>query len=243
MNPNFKRNIKREGIQSETFQEEKEILISFPPDYKPQQRYPVLLLHDGDDYFHMGRIVTQVNPLIDLGQLKPFLILGLPVKKKDRTEEYSPLGSRHHQHLRFLAEELLPIVKERYPSADFSPGKWVIGGSSLGGIVSLHFALTFPNLCKRVLLQSSAFFDETFHRINHTYGLEQMQIYQSIGRNETSVPTSIGNVDFLVQNRKAYHLLVDQKAVVKYVEAEGDHTWRFWQKDLIDALRFFFNPH
>lgn len=242
MNPNFKRKIKKEVIQSETLKDEKELLISFPPGYSPDRKYPVLLLQDGDDYFHMGRIVTQANPLIDKGQLKPFLIIGVPVKKTKRNQEYSPLGSRHHQYLQFLAEEVRPYVQQTYPEADFSPDQWVVGGSSLGGSVSIHFALAYSNLCKRVFLQSGAFLDETFERIKQSDTLDQMQIYQSIGLSETSVPTQIGSIDFLKRNRQAYGLFVEKEATVKYVEAEGDHTWRLWQKDLPQALHYFFQP-
>lgn len=241
MNPNYKRKIVREVIQSKALKDEKEVLISFPPGYHPNQLYPVLLLHDGDDYFRMGRIVTQANPIIDQGLLRPFLIIGVPVDKKKRNQEYSPAGDRHHQHLFFIIEELIPAIQQKYP-ADFSPEQWVIGGSSLGGTVSLHAALSYPNHCQNVLMQSGAFLDQTFQLLKQRKTLKFLQVYQSIGLDETSVPTHIGQLDFLALNRKAYRLFVEKEATVNYVEAKGDHTWRFWQKDLLQALHYFFQP-
>ena len=241
MNPNFKRKVKKETLQSKALQDEKELLVSFPPNYDEHQQYPVLLLHDGDDYFYMGRIVTQANALIHQGQLQPFLIIGLPVNKKQRNQEYSPLGNRHQQHLQFLADELIPYIQRNIPAADFSPDNWVIGGSSLGGTISLHFALAYPNLCKRLLLQSCAFLAPSLEQIKNAPSLEQLNIYQSIGKDETSVPTSLGALDFLSQNRKAYRLLCDKHATVHYIESEGEHTWRLWQQDLPQALSYFFN--
>lgn len=240
LNPNFQRNVQKAVIRSEALRAEKELLISFPPGYDEQQQYPVLLLHDGDDYFYMGRIVTQANALIHQGELQPFLIVGLPVNHKQRNQEYSPLGDRHQQHLHFIAEELFPFVQRNIPAADLSPDNTVVGGSSLGGTISLHFALTYPNLCRRLFLQSCAFFQPTFAQIKKAPTLEQMTIYQLIGQDETSVPTAMGALNFLQQNRTAHRLFTEKQATVHYVEAEGDHTWRLWQKDLPYALRYFF---
>lgn len=239
MNPNFKRVIKKETIESKFLQDQKEIILSIPPGYQEHQKYPVLLLHDGDDYFQMGRIVTQANPLIDQGQLEPFLIIGIPVNKKKRNQEYSPNGKSHKDHLQFVLQELRPFIQQKY-AADFSPHRWVVGGSSLGGTVSLHLALTYPDQCQRVLSQSGAFLDETLAQIEESRHLSTLQIYQSIGLNETKVPTHMGNLDLLTQNRKAYHLLQKKQATVKYVESPGEHTWRLWQNELPQALNYFF---
>lgn len=241
LNPNFKRKIKKEIIASKALMEEKEFLISFPPDYTDQQQYPVLMLHDGDDYFYMGRIVTQANALIHQGRLRPFLIIGIPVDKKKRNQEYSPLGSRHQQHLQFLAEELIPTIQQQLPTADFSPENWVIGGSSLGGTVSIHFALTYPGFCRQVLLQSCAFLEPTMDQIKKAISLQSLHLYQSVGKNETSVPTSMGSLNFLSQNRHARRLLMEKQATVHYVEAEGEHNWRLWQEELPNALHYFFH--
>jgi len=241
MNPNFQRKIKRAVLLSKALQAEKELLISFPPSYDEQQKYPVLFLHDGDDYFYMGRIVTQANALIHQQELKPFLLIGIPVKKKQRDREYSPFGDRHQQHLQFLAEELWPYVQHQIPAADLSSEQTIVGGSSLGGTISLHFALTYPNLCKRLLLQSCAFLGPTITQIKKAPTLKHLHIYQLVGRNETAVPTSMGALNFLAQNRTAYQLLTEKQAKVHYVEAKGDHTWRLWQQDLPQALHHFFH--
>lgn len=239
MNPNFKRVIKKEIIESKFLQDQKEIILSIPPGYREERKYPVLLLHDGDDYFQMGRIVTQANPRIDQGQLEPFLIIGIPVNKKKRNQEYSPIGKSHKSHLQFVMQELRPFIQKKY-AADFSPNRWVVGGSSLGGTVSLHLALTYRDQCQRVLSQSGAFLDETLVQIEQSNQLSSLQIYQFIGLNETAVPTQMGALDLLSQNRKAYHLLLKKQAKVKYVEAPGEHTWRLWQQELPQALSYFF---
>lgn len=241
MNPNFKRIIKKEHIHSQALGETKEVIISFPPGYHNDQAYPVLLLHDGDDYIRMGRIVTQANPLIDSGQLQPFFIVGLPVKKKQRNQEYSPIGKSQSAHMQFVIEELLPFLATNFP-ADCSKEQLVIGGSSLGGTISLHLALTYPEHCQRVLSQSGAFLKPTIEQIEQTDSLAHLHIYQSIGLGETAVPTHVGQFDLVTSNREVHRKLVEKEAKVNYIEAAGEHTWRLWQQDLPQALHHFFAP-
>lgn len=240
MNPNFKRIIKKAALTSKALQDQKEIILSFPPSYRKEKRYPVLLLHDGDDYIRMGRIVTQANPMIDRGELNPFLIVAVPVLKERRNQEYSPLGEHYQAHMQFILEELRPFLEANYP-ADCSPESWVLGGSSLGGTISLHIALTYPQYCKRILSQSGAFLPITMEKIRQVDTLT-LQIYQSIGLDETAIPTHAGELDLLAQNREAHRLFVEKQAQVSYTEFAGGHTWRHWQQELPQALQFFFAP-
>ncbi|SEM88874.1 alpha/beta hydrolase [Lihuaxuella thermophila] len=235
----YKRIIKKEILHSTHLDETKEILVYLPPDYAESARYPMLVLHDGNDYFNLGRIATQANQMILEGQIEPVVMVAVPVQKERRTSEYSPKGNRHSQHIRMITEELLPRIRQRYP-VDPSIEKLVIGGSSLGGTVSLHIALNHPDICSKVLSQSGAFLEATNEAILRASSLDHLTIYQSIGQSETAVPTHMGNLDLLARNREVRRHLEEKQARVHYVEAEGDHTWGFWQRDIPQALKFFF---
>lgn len=235
-----KRIIKRESLPSKHLNETKEILISLPPDHEQEKSLPLLLLHDGVDYFNLGRIVTQANTLMAEGTIKPLIIAAVAVQKERRTSEYSPRGSRQALHMQMIVEELLPYLRQHYP---ISPAldDLVIGGSSLGGTVSLHIALNYPTTCRKVLSQSGAFLEATNEAILHAPTLSHLMVYQSIGKAETAVPTHNGTLDLVTRNREVHQHLQERGAHVQYVEdEEGDHTWGFWQRDIPDALRFFF---
>lgn len=238
----LKRTIKREALKSVYLDETKEILIFLPKDGQSlQQNYPLLVLHDGNDYFNLGRIVTQAAQMIHDGKLNPFVMVAVPVDKEKRASEYAPVGNRHPQHMQMVMKELLPLVRERYP---VSPDKedLVIGGSSLGGTASLHIALKYPEQVNNILSQSGAFFGATNEEIMRQDSLAHLHIYQSIGTSETAVPTHLGKLDLLARNREIYRNLEEKKAQVHYVEEDGDHTWGFWQRDLPNALNYFFGP-
>jgi enterochelin esterase-like enzyme len=232
----LKRTIKKENLYSTHLETEKKALVYLPPDFDTNQKYPALFLHDGDDYFSLGRIATQANKLIDEQKIEPLLMVAIPVEKKLRTREYSPIGDRQQAHIAFMTEELLPYIQDRYP---INKEQLVVGGSSLGGTVSLHMALEHSSIWNKILSQSGAFLSQTFSALSDKK-LNWLSIYQSIGLEETNVSTHIGEVDLVQRNRKAHAILQAGDANVHYLEQEGDHTWGTWQKELPTALQFFF---
>ncbi|WP_124728121.1 alpha/beta hydrolase [Staphylospora marina] len=233
-----KRIIKKELLHSRFLGETKEILV-FLPDEHPERELPLLLLHDGPDYFNLGRIVTQAMSLIAGGEVIPLAMAAVPVIKAKRSAQYSPAGAEHAGHVQMVTEELLPLLRSRFPVSRRREDL-VIGGSSLGGTVSLHIALSRPDICDRVLSQSGAFLPQTVEAVSGVPDLSLLTVYQSVGLKETAVQTHMGTLDLVARNREVHNLLRKKNARVRYVEAAGDHTWGFWQRDIPDALRFFF---
>ncbi len=236
----LKRTIVKTTIKSTFLKEDREILIYLPPDYDEQSTYPALYLQDGDDYLNMGRAATQANRLILENEIEPMLMVAIPVDKRKRTMEYSPDGKLHEAYLQFFISELLPEIESNFP-IDPSPQSRVVGGSSLGGTVSLHLALNYPEYFSRVLSQSGAFLKTTSEQIAQCDSLDRLTIYQSIGLAETKVPTSFGDIDLVLRNREISNQLQNKRARVYYREKEGNHTWGFWQKDLPEAFMTFFS--
>ncbi|WP_044642108.1 alpha/beta hydrolase [Risungbinella massiliensis] len=232
-----KRTIRKETIESQYLQENKQILVFLPPGYDHSSTYPALFLHDGVDYFNLGRIVTQATKMIEEGQIRPLIIIGIPVNKEVRTPEYSPAGNRHTAHIQFFTRELLPKIQTSYP---IDPEEIVIGGSSLGGTVSLSIALKHPEISTRVLSQSGAFVPASIEAISDESSLSAYKIYLSVGKSETAVPTHMGTLDLVARNREVSRLLKEKGAQSVFYEEEGDHTWGFWQRELPRALSYFF---
>ncbi len=234
----LKRTIVREEVSSDYLEETRVLQIYLPPGYSAEREYPALILQDGTDYLTMGRIATQTNQLIAEGRIHPPIIVMIPVEKKRRNEEYAPGGERFEAYGRFIVDEVLPRVANRFPISRKPEGR-VIGGSSLGATVSLHIALDFPDHFRRVLSQSGAFFKVTQDRIRQSSGLEGLKVYQSIGLEEFAVPTHACHLDLLARNREVSRMLREKGASLRYVEKEGKHTWGLWQKDLPEALTYF----
>ncbi|MCF6092928.1 esterase family protein [Microaerobacter geothermalis] len=237
-----KSTFKQEGIASRFLGEERKLRVYLPPGYQELLSYPVLYCQDGDDFFRLGRIATITNYLIlELG-MEPIIIVGVGVKKSIRTQEYSPQGRRFIPYTQFFTQELIPYIEEKYPIRTAAEYR-ILAGDSLGATVSLHLALDYPDLFRNLISLSGAFFPSTQKRIKQEDHLSDLRIYMLVGLDETQVETPAGTFNFLEINRETKELLIQRQASVQYIEKPGRHIWGFWQKEIPNALMYYFSNH
>lgn len=131
----------------------RDIFVWLPTAYdaQPDRRLPVLYMHDGhnviDPRFSTWGIDWGIDETIErlaaAGTIEPRLVVA-PFCTEDRRAEYSP----HHQgpdYAAWLLDELKPRVDATFRTR---PGRddTAVMGSSMGGLISLHIALTYPHL-------------------------------------------------------------------------------------------------
>jgi enterochelin esterase family protein len=151
--PNGK--ITRENIRSSVLSEERTVTIYTPPGFESSgEQYPIVMLFDGQWYgggqkTHVPT-PTIVDTLIAEKRIPPVIAVLVHAKKR-----ISELGGSV-KFTQFLAEELIPIVRQRYRGMG-DPARVVIGGSSLGGLAAAYAALERPEVFGNVLSQSGAF--------------------------------------------------------------------------------------
>lgn len=235
----LKRTIVKETVPSRYLMEEsRNLRIFLPPGYNELLSYPVVYCQDGEDFFNFGRIATTSTRLILDEGLEPFIIVGVDVDKKFRTEEYTPDGNRFEAYTNFFAEELIPFVEEKY-AVRRDPEHRLLAGDSLGGSVSLHLALAYPHLFTRVMSLSGAFYGVSQNIISEAGDLSWLTIYMIVGLQEDAYETDRGVFDFVALNRNAKALMEHKQATIFYEEKDGKHQWGFWQKELDKALSYF----
>lgn len=235
----YKRKMNKEELQSDILQEKRTLRILLPPDYDESKTYPVIYCQDGEQFFNYGRIATIATQLMVEGDMSHAIVVGIDVILKTRTEDYSPDGERFESYCRFVVDEVIPFVESKYAVSREAEGR-ILAGDSLGGTVSLHLAFDYPERFKKVLSLSGAFLKPTFSRMEQVQHLSNMNVYMLIGTEEIEVKTDRGTFDFLQVNRDLKPLLEAKGADVHYVEKPGKHVWGFWQKELPDALKYFF---
>ena len=128
------------------------LLVWLPPGYAdhPELRCPVLYMHDGQNLFDAAtafggsewRVDETCDRLVRAGAIPPLIVVGIE-NTRDRVAEYTPTpdeklprGGRAAAHATMLLDEVKPFVDARYrtlPERDHT----FVGGSSLGGLVSL----------------------------------------------------------------------------------------------------------
>lgn len=147
--------------------------IYLPPGYEREgkRRYPVLYLQDGQNLFSgktsflpngEWRVDEAAQSLIEAGLIEPVIIVGIDNAGARRDEEYLPtrakvdgeeLGGEADAYGKLLVEELKPYVDRTYRTKTDARNT-AIGGSSLGGVVSLYLGLTYPKVFGKLAIVS-----------------------------------------------------------------------------------------
>jgi uncharacterized protein len=141
-------------IASKALGETRRINVYLPPGYaeSPGARVPVLYMPDGgmaEDFLHVAGLV-QVS--VGNGTMRPFLLVGIEntERRRDMTgptedeedKKIAPRVGGSEAFRRFLREELMPQVKERYRTTR----ETAIVGESLAGLFVVETFLLEPDL-------------------------------------------------------------------------------------------------
>jgi len=179
--------LERLGVMASSHVSPREVQVWLPPGYaeKPERRYPVLYLHDGQNVFdaRAAGAEWQVDEAaqrgVTSGRLKPFIVVAVSSVDATRTLDYTPSvmtppkeqqgrgaperrGGGMPAYARFLVEELKPAIDARYRTR---PGRadTAVGGSSFGGLASMWLALHRPETFGAALVVSpSVWWDDGY---------------------------------------------------------------------------------
>ncbi|WP_243385645.1 alpha/beta hydrolase [Bacillus kexueae] len=230
--------IQEEKIFSKELNEEIDLMIYLPTTFSPLYKYNLLIAQDGADYFKLGKIARFTEELLSKGEIENVIIIGIPYKDvADRRKKYHPEGEQFDAYIRFLAHELVPYLDEKFPSYQMGHGRALIG-DSLGATVSLMAALSYPHTFGRVMMQSPFVNETVLNAVKDFASPALLSIYHQIGKEETEVETTDGQVkDFVTPNRALHEAMKEKGYPVTYEEFDGNHTWTYWQPLLKDILK------
>lgn len=159
-----------DDFESKILGNRRTIAVYLPPGYDRDlhQRYPVLYMHDGQNLFDEStsfagewRADETAERLIGEAKIRPVIIVAIANAGAARVVEYTPSrdeswgageGGGASQYARFLLEEVKPFIDRTYRTLP-DRGNTAVGGSSLGGLVSLYIAAEHPEqfgLCAAV---------------------------------------------------------------------------------------------
>ncbi|MEK5392360.1 esterase family protein [Margalitia sp. FSL K6-0131] len=233
--------IKELTFESKELGESLTILIYLPATFSPLYKYHLLIAQDGKDYFQLGRIARVADELLENHEIENLIIVGIPYQNvHDRRKKYHPDGEQNQAYIRFLAHELVPYLDKEFPTFHMGMGRVLIG-DSLAATVSLLTAAKYPNIFGKVILQSPMVDEKVLEAVEQHPDPSLLSVYHIIGKGETKVKTTNGQVqDFLTPNRKLHQLFKEKKFSVFYEEFDGEHTWKYWQPDLKRALKYMF---
>jgi len=235
----------------------REVTVYLPPGYddKTDQRYPVLYMQDGQNLFDAHRAFVPGNhwslqeaadKAIGERTASPMIIVGIDHAGPARIDEYTPEkdakhsgGGRAGEYARMLIEELKPMIDERFRTLPDAQNT-AVGGSSLGGLVSLYLAFTFPTVFGRAAVMSPSVWwsGRTILGYADTYDDAPPRLWLDIGGREgLEALRDVRELRDRVQ-KKGW----SDETFRYYEDRRGDHSERAWARRARQALEFLFPP-
>jgi predicted alpha/beta superfamily hydrolase len=248
-------------LNSRIFGNTRLLRVWLPPDYDGwgDTRYPVLYLNDGQNLFEPATAFAGVDwqvgetatRLIAEEKIRPLIIVGID-NTRNRASEYIPYKSRDPKVLNakgdcypdFLQREVMPLIEERYAVLRGSANTG-LGGSSLGGLITLYTQLAAPGVFGRLLIESPSLFVANGKILRQSAQLRNwpQRIYLGVGTHEVgNADKDAETVDDVRELESILRLAgLDDQRLKVLVEECAAHNEAAWAARLPGALEFLFS--
>ena len=249
-------------FSSRIFRNQRQLRIWLPPGYEQPEnrdrRYPVFYLNDGQNLFDTATSFTHIewqvdetaDRLIREGSIPPTIFVGIDNAGVERLKEYLPYRSLNPvilrpqggKYPRFLTEEVLPFVNQNYRTAK-GPENTSLGGSSLGGLISLYSVIATPDVFGRVLLESPSLWIANRQIFRQSRALRRWpKIFLAVGTREAGREDkdrqTVENVRELERILRRAGL--DEHRLRVMVDEGATHSESAWAARFPEALKFLF---
>jgi predicted alpha/beta superfamily hydrolase len=248
------------ALQSRFLKEARDIIVYLPPDYNAgtERRYPVLYLHDGQNLFDAATAFAGnewgldelAEDLISSGQMEPVIIVGIYNMGAQRMAEYTHVrdrrgrGGRAKQYAKLIVQDLKPFIDSEYRTLP-DASNTALGGSSLGGLVTLYLGLRHPDVFGKLIVMSPSVWwanRAILREIKHLRGKLPQKIWLDIGTCEGANP------EHCLQDARMLRDALIAKGWkpdddLRFIEDEGaGHNEKAWGFRMAEALQFLFPP-
>ncbi len=195
--------------------------------------YPTIVVTDGGEFLTLGRMNAVLDNLIAERRIPRVFALFVD----PRTNPEDPSSNKrmseyamNDEFVSFLADEVLPLVRKKYPIAT-APDSVAISGASMGGLIATYAALRRPDVFGLCAAQSPSYWWKNDSIITMVrQGLrEPVRIYLDTGVLRDAQKES-----------RAMRAALQQKGYVySYAEYPEGHNWANWRARIATFLTFF----
>ena len=216
--------------------------------YESEKDYPVLYLHDGQNLFDekspFGNWAIDQS-LADLARqgVGDVIVIAIDHGGEDRINEYLPFNIRKYGkgqgklYIQFLMETLKPYIDKKY-RVNIDGNHTGIGGSSMGGLISLFAGLSYPEVFSRMMIFSpSLWLSPRIYQIAKKFTkVESSHLYLYAGGQESQA--HLPNV-----MRFGADLLTNMGDGLRFKfshNPDGIHNEENWREEFPIALKWLF---
>jgi predicted alpha/beta superfamily hydrolase len=255
------------GFRSRFLPSERDIIVYLPPGYEEprnaNRRYPVLYLQDGQNCFDGATSFVPgldgewqadetAERLIRAGTIEPLILVGVYNAGAERINEYTPtrsaernIGGQADRYGRLLVEEIKPLMDRTYRTKTGAQNTG-LGGSSLGGLVTLQLGLDHPGTFGKLAVVSPSVWWDHLAIVRRVRAVRQkpaaMHIWMDMGTNEGEARSARQQLEMARLLRRA--LIAkgwNENDDLRYFEAEGgEHNERAWAARFPAILTYLF---
>ena len=234
----------------------RDLYVYLPPSYTgSRKRYPVLYLQDGQNVFdeatsYVGEWGADEAAEDLARQGLECVLVAIPNGGKARMREYGPWArgvgrgtsnSGGELYLDYVTQVVKPLIDANFRTKSAAPFTG-IGGSSMGGLISLYAALTRPKVFGFCMAMSPSiwFGSSRLFELARATPVNKTRFYLDMGLRETPDEKPSG---MLMDAREMFALLHKKKFDVAYIEdADGIHHESSWRRRFPAALTWFLKP-
>ncbi|MEW5844530.1 MAG: alpha/beta hydrolase-fold protein [Bacteroidota bacterium] len=227
----------------------RDIIVWLPPDYdkNKNERYPVFYMHDGQNLFDPRtssmfvdwQMDETADSLIRKGKIKPIIIVGI-YNTDDRMAEYAdtPLG---HLYMKLIVEKIKPFIDSLYRTLPDRENT-AVGGSSMGGLISMMCVWEYPNVFSKAACFSPAFKIEDIDYVKNVLAYvgkkKEITLYidnGGVGLDARLLPGVNEMVKALEEKG-----FIENKDLFFFVDKTATHNEAAWAKRVWRPLKIFF---
>ena len=158
------------AFKSNHLPDDRDVIVYVPPGYEdePERTYPVLYLHDGQNLFdgrtsfvkdRTWQVREHADAAIEASEVEPLVVVGIYNTGERRLAEYTHEynwqmgGGQADAYGKLVTRELMPWIASQYRVRQDRENTG-LGGSSLGGLVSLYLGLRYPTVFGKLAVMS-----------------------------------------------------------------------------------------
>jgi predicted alpha/beta superfamily hydrolase len=244
------------AFHSEILPDDRTVSVYLPAQYleDEERRFPVFYLHDGQNLFD-GRTSyiadrtwnaqTTADRLTREGEIEPVILVGIANTGLRRMAEYTPTrdrkmgGGEANSYGRLMIEELKPFIDGGYRTLTGAKDTG-LGGSSLGGLVSLYLGFEHPEVFGKLAVMSpSLWWDQRsiLRMIDRRGPKPDLRIWLDMGTAEGARHLRDADALERLLVKRGWRLGED----LVYEQVPGAvHDENAWSDRFPDVLRFLF---
>jgi predicted alpha/beta superfamily hydrolase len=249
--PEFLPLIESFKIEIPQLKKSRNISVILPSDYhkSPEKKYPVVYMHDAQNLFGEGSVYGnwEIDKRLSLlkKQGKPdVIIVAINHGEENRQVEYSPYKNKVKgqgmRYATFIVRTLKPYIDSLYrtqPERQFTG----IGGSSMGGLISIYTGMMYPESIGRMMIFSPSLWTSPkiyFDAVEFFNPLDtKIYLYGGGKESESMLP----NIEKLKSTIEVQGFDSKKIQIKAELDPEGLHNEKRWGQEFPKALDWLYH--